>query len=48
MVAMKVFSSRQGIAIGTNWQEVFMPYTMYLVAAGVVLGLYVAFVWFRK
>ena len=37
-----------GLAIGANWSEVFAPYTTALIALAVVLGLYLAFVWFKQ
>jgi uncharacterized membrane protein YgaE (UPF0421/DUF939 family) len=37
-----------GIAIGANWPLFFAPYTLKLVLVGLVLGIYVAFVWFKK
>ena len=37
-----------GIAVGAYWHEVFLPHLTTLIGLGVVLGLYMAFVWFRK
>ncbi|MBP9757307.1 MAG: hypothetical protein KBD06_01785 [Candidatus Pacebacteria bacterium] len=37
-----------GVAIGSNWSEIFLPYTVWLVGVGLVLGLYIAIVWFRE
>jgi hypothetical protein len=37
-----------GIAIGANWPGVFAERTLLLVGIAVVLGLYLAFVWFEK
>lgn len=37
-----------GVAIGAYWHEQFLPHLTTLVVLGVVLGLYAAFVWFRK
>lgn len=37
-----------GIAIGAYWQDMFLPYLSWLVAAGAALGLYLIYAWFRK
>lgn len=37
-----------GVAIGAHWSEVFVPYTLTLVGVGLVVGLYIAVVWFRE
>lgn len=37
-----------GIAIGAYWEKAFLPYIAVLVAAGVVLGLYVAYISVRQ
>ena len=37
-----------GIAIGANLSAAFLPYTTVLVAGGIILGLYAAFVWLRQ
>ncbi|MDP3763575.1 MAG: hypothetical protein Q8Q92_02910 [bacterium] len=37
-----------GIAIGTNWPQVFAPYTTLLIVIGVVLGIYLAVISFKK
>jgi len=37
-----------GIAIGANFAPAFLPYTTVLVAGGIILGLYAAFVWLRQ
>jgi hypothetical protein len=37
-----------GVAIGAAWPAVFSPYTAVLVGVGVVLGLYVGYVWMKK
>lgn len=37
-----------GVAIGANWPEVFAPYTVILVVIGIVLGIYLATISFRK
>ena len=37
-----------GIAIGANWPKVFAQYTTLLVAVGIVLGIYLAVISFRK
>ncbi len=37
-----------GVAIGANWPQVFVPYTVWLVGVGLVLGLYISIVWFRE
>lgn len=34
-----------GIAVGAEWAEVFTPYTLVLVVAGLVVSLYLALVW---
>ncbi|MDB5195501.1 MAG: hypothetical protein JWO84_685 [Parcubacteria group bacterium] len=37
-----------GIAIGANWPLFFAPYTLKLVLVGIVLGIYVACIWFKR
>ncbi len=37
-----------GIVIGANWSEVFVPQTVPLLIGGVVLSLYLGFVWFKR
>jgi hypothetical protein len=37
-----------GIAIGANWSQTFLPYTYELVGFGLILGLYLATVWYKK
>lgn len=37
-----------GIAIGSAWSAFFDPYIAYLVVAGLVLSLYVGYVWSRN
>jgi hypothetical protein len=37
-----------GIAIGANWPVFFAPYTLKLVLVALVLGLYLAVIWFKK
>lgn len=37
-----------GVAIGSQWAEIFLPYAAWLAGVGIVLGLYIAFAWFRK
>lgn len=37
-----------GIAIGTYWQDVFLPYLTALLVVAVVSGLYVGYVWFKQ
>jgi hypothetical protein len=36
-----------GIAIGANWPEIFVSYTWTLVIAGLVLSVYIWFVWLK-
>lgn len=36
-----------GVAIGAFFPEVFAPYAGILLALGIALGVYVAFVWLR-
>ncbi len=36
------------IEIGANWPQVFAPYTTLLVIIGVVLGIYLAYLSFKK
>ena len=37
-----------GVAIGANWPQVFAPYTTFLIVIGVVLGIYLAVISFKK
>ena len=37
-----------GIAIGANWPEVFMQYTVVLVTVGLLLSIYLTVVWFKR
>jgi hypothetical protein len=37
-----------GIAIGAKWAEVFAPYIVPLLVAGLVLSLYLGFVWMKN
>ncbi len=37
-----------GLAIGANWPEVFAPHTVLLVVVSLVVGVYLAFIWFKK
>lgn len=37
-----------GIAVGAYWHDVFLPYVSWLVILGLVLGVYVVFVWSRN
>jgi hypothetical protein len=36
------------IAIGANWPQIFQPLTLWLVIVGVLLGLYLVSVWYKK
>jgi hypothetical protein len=36
-----------GIAIGAQWNSVFAPYISFLVGLGVILGVFMAFVWLK-
>lgn len=37
-----------GIAIGSYYQETFLPYFIGLISFGIIIGGYIAFVLFRK
>lgn len=37
-----------GIAIGATWSQAFLPYTIALVVIGVVLGMYLVVISFKK
>jgi len=37
-----------GIAIGAYWSETLLPYALALFVIGIILGLYVVWVWFRQ
>ena len=37
-----------GIAIGANWPEVFAQYTALLIVIAVILGIYLAYLSFKK
>jgi hypothetical protein len=37
-----------GVAVGARWPEAFSSYVGFLFAGALVLGAYIAFVWFRK
>jgi uncharacterized membrane protein YgaE (UPF0421/DUF939 family) len=37
-----------GIAVGANWPQVFAQYTRILVIIGLAIGIYIAFVSFKK
>jgi len=37
-----------GIAIGAHWSEIFVSYFVVLLALGLALGFYVAYVWFGQ
>jgi hypothetical protein len=45
---LKVSVLAIGIAIGANWPELFVGYTIELVLIGVVLGLYLVPIWFKS
>ena len=36
-----------GLAIGATWSSVFVPYTWCLIILGVILAIYLLFVWFQ-
>lgn len=37
-----------GVAVGANWPQVFVQYTTILVIIGLAIGIYIAFVSFKK
>jgi hypothetical protein len=37
-----------GIAIGAYWPEVFAPYVMTLLIIGILISVYLIFVWIRS
>ncbi len=37
-----------GVAIGANWPQAFVAYTLPLVVAGLVFGIYLAAVWYKR
>ncbi|OGN21735.1 MAG: hypothetical protein A2915_04595 [Candidatus Yanofskybacteria bacterium RIFCSPLOWO2_01_FULL_41_34] len=37
-----------GIAIGSYWHKLFSPYAMILVVVGVIIGIYLAIVSFKR
>jgi hypothetical protein len=37
-----------GIAIGAYWPEVFAPYVMALLIIGILISVYLIFVWIRS
>lgn len=37
-----------GIAIGAEWASILSPYIFYFLILAVVLGLYIAIIWYRK
>ena len=37
-----------GIAIGANWHDVFMKFTLTLIGLGLVAGLYSLYLWLKK
>ena len=37
-----------GIAIGAYWQAIFLPYVTILLVVGIVIGLYLVFITFKK
>jgi hypothetical protein len=37
-----------GVAIGSVWSGIFMPYLKELVALGAVLGIYTLIIWWRQ
>jgi hypothetical protein len=37
-----------GIAIGAYWYSVFLPYTVILVAVGLISGVYVGYIWLKQ
>lgn len=37
-----------GLAVGATWPEVFEPYITFLVALGLVLGIYIGSIWLKR
>ncbi len=37
-----------GIAVGTYWQEIFLPHLVPLIMIAIVSGVYVAYVYLRQ
>lgn len=37
-----------GIAIGATWPNIFAPYATILFVAGILVGLYILYVWANK
>lgn len=36
-----------GITIGSTWPQVFVGYAIYLLVVGVILGIYLAYIWLK-
>jgi hypothetical protein len=45
---IKMASGCFGVAIGAYWADIFAPYVLWFVVAGLVFGLYAGSFWFRK
>lgn len=37
-----------GVSAGVYWQEVFAPYVGAILIVGVLCGIYIAWVWFKR
>jgi len=37
-----------GIAIGATWPNIFAPYATIIFAAGLLVGLCIVYLWFKK
>lgn len=37
-----------GIVIGSQWPEVFLPYTVHLLTLTVLLGVYLIALWYKQ
>lgn len=45
---LKISVACIAVAIGATWPAVFAPYARALVVIGLTIGIYLAFVWFKK
>ena len=37
-----------GIAVGSYWSAIFMPYAAILALVGIVVGLWLATIWYKQ
>lgn len=44
--ALKFAMLSMGVAIGAYWQEIFLPYAIWLFGVGLALGVYMAYISF--